>query len=431
MVAANLVDLTGRLVGKADAFSTTTPRFYLYGIRDPQHAASFAAGSVSSGSIAVNSAVVPVAAPPVRSPDGSGLGLVSFDENGTTPAVVATLLDTASGTVRGQGRFDLGQAPDGVSVLVTSVFTADSATLCLVLSLTAPTETKLVAKVVPSTGEAVETSVATWVSHHALAYFSLKNGLTGLFDLMDAPSLALVNAFADETDLFLWTLAEPAAVMGPRGQAGPMPIPKLSAYAVGSRETRFTAAAPGPWPVNGEPIVGLPNGQFARLVYSRDIEVYSVADGAATTYRIADLDPARGRVSMTATRDGKLFLANAETGTAVLVDPLADYQVSSVVRFPVPAIAHGAPSQKAAVSASGDAVYTLGPAATGGIALYDLQTGALTRSYSNGQHFSCLQTLTDGTVLCASPTSPRLTLLSPSLDRIGDADFEMHVALIV
>lgn len=437
LVFADVLGLTGDhglfpLVRRAEAAGNA--RFFLYGLR-PSHPAlgpSLGVGAATSA-LALSPMGQQLAALPVRSPDGAKIALTSVVEDRFSSALVVSFVDTETGAITEDGSLDLSSLPTGTSLLVTPAFAADSQTLCLVLSITVPGPAVAGTKLDPVTGGLASVNGTTWTSHHALAYFD-GNSFSGPHDLADAPSLARVNAFADDRDLFVWTIEEPAAVIRRLGRGAPIPDPQIAAFPLGSGTARFAAPSPGQWPVNDEPIVRLATGDIGRLVYARDLEVYSPTDGSFTTHAIPALADGLAKpaeATMESRHTGLLFIAKVGAGVAVLVDPRQGYRTTFDVRFPVPLYARSAPSRKAVLSAAEDTVYVLGGQEAGGIAAYDVASGSLKASYVNGQHFGGLHLLPNGEVLAVAPSSPNLSLLNANLEPVGRGDVDMHIAAIV
>jgi WD40 repeat protein len=94
----------------------------------------------------------------------------------------------------------------------------------------------------------------------------------------------------------------------------------------------------------------------------------------------------------------------------------------------VPASPLGAPLSKAVLSASGDTLYVLGAAKTGGVSAYDVATGKLTASYSHGGGYSGLYLLPSGTLLAVSAANPRLTFYSSSLSPLGTVETSLQIS---
>ncbi|MGH3155918.1 MAG: hypothetical protein ACRDNF_04995, partial [Streptosporangiaceae bacterium] len=88
------------------------------------------------------------------------------------------------------------------------------------------------------------------------------------------------------------------------------------------------------------------------------------------------------------------------------------------------------PWSKAALSPSGDTLFVLGGARTGGISAYDVATGTLTASYSQAHQHSGLYQLPSGTLLAVGPANPRLAFFSSTLSLLGTADTNLHVSAV-
>lgn len=203
--------------------------YYIYGLptTDPTAPTAVEAQGSQRGVLADVPAGTGLAALPVKSPDGETLALVSVGETGAAPALFVTYLDVGTGQIRTQADLPLPDLPIDTSLLVTPAFAADSSTLCLVLSITVPTRTTPVRKMDPESGAVVIVPGATWVSHHALAYFQGRTGeFVGPFDLDDSPSLARVNVAANSSDLFVWSIEYPGPPQ--RGVSAPSPaVPQV------------------------------------------------------------------------------------------------------------------------------------------------------------------------------------------------------------
>jgi hypothetical protein len=385
---------------------------------------------------AASTRAVPVAtklaAAPVSSPDQAVTALATVDMVHGGARITLTLLDATGATVAKQGSVTVTGVPADAHVLVTPVFAHGSAIISLVLAITVPVGKHLVRKGHPETGHPVPRLATTWRSHHALAYFDQRSGaLTGPFHLSDEPSLALSTAAANGSDLLLWTTREPqpddpAAI---RAQAS---LSRLSVFPLGSGKARLSTSAPAPWP-GGEPVVTLPAGDVARLVRGRHVQVCSARTGEVTELAIPALREGRAKpsaVTMQARPDGTVFITKPGAGVAVLADAADSFRTKTHIQFPVPASPLGAPWSKAVLSPSGETVYVLGPAATGGLCAYHVGSGKLAGSYSEGRQYHGLYQLPSGALLATRPENPRLAFFSADLSPLGTADTNLHVSAI-
>ncbi|HEY1913952.1 MAG TPA: hypothetical protein VGH27_00090 [Streptosporangiaceae bacterium] len=370
-----------------------------------------------------------LATAPVLSPDQATVALVTVKNVTGGAQVTLALVGTASATVVKQGSVTITDIPEGTNILATPVFAAGSTTIPLVLAITVPAGQRQISKRDPRTGRAVIRSATTWKTHHALAYFDSGTGsFTGPFHLADQPSLALSTAVATADDLFLWTTREPQ----PGKSTRPPPLPQLNIYPLGSAKPRLSVPALAPWP-GGEPAVPLLSGDVARLVNGRQLQVCSARTGDVTQLTVAPLNVIRAKpsaVTMQARPDGTVFLTKPGIGRAVVLDPADSFRVKSDVSFPVPASPLGAPWSKAVLSASGDTLFVVGAAKAGGIAAYDVATGAMTASYSQGHQYSGLYQMPTGTLLAVGPVNPRLAFFSPTLKPLGIANTNLHVSAV-
>jgi len=295
-----------------------------------------------------------------------------------------------------------------------------------------PVSKRLVRKTDPRTGRTVTRWATTWTSRHALAYFDQRSGaIAGPFHLSGEPSLALSTAAANSTDLLMWTTREPqpgdpAEI---RAQAS---LSRLTVFPLGSGTARLSVPAPAPWP-GGEPLVTLPAGDVARLVRGRDVQVCSARTGEVTELGIAAFSHRRAKpsaVTMQTRPDGTVFMAKPGAGVAVIADPADSFRTAAQIEFPPPASPLGAPWSKAVLSAAGDTCYVLGPAATGGLCAYDVGSGKLVGSYSEGRQYAGLYQLPSGTLLAVRPENPRLAFFSSGLSPLGTADTNLYVSAV-
>jgi hypothetical protein len=388
--------------------------------------------STPAAPVALANVATELAALPVESPDASTLALVTLGSTSGVATMTVLLVDRLSGSIVSSGTLALPAVAEDALVLVTPAFSADSATVALVLSITVPTNQRLITKFNPDSRKPLMIPAATWTCHHELAYFSRRTAsFTGPYDLSDAPSLPRVNVGADSEAAFLWTVEE--IVHGTKGHPQPAPVPRLTAFALGSGASQFSVPAPGPWPVNREPVVTLPSGDIARLVYGCKIQAYSARSGAVAESDIAPLEISSakpGPTTMQLRSDGLLFLSKSVIGRAVLVDPARSFTVVSAMSYPVPLFAAGAPASKAVLSADGKLLYTLGGAVTGGLSAYDVSDGSLVASYSRGENYAGVYQLASGTLLAINPNRPRLSFFSPSLTPLGTGETDLAVIAV-
>ena len=411
---------------------------FLYGIPDPgsSPAASLAAvrypASRPQGTRDPVPVAVKLAAAPVSSPDGETTALATVDTVPDGARVTLTLLDASSAAVAKQGSVTISGVPDDSNILVTPVFAPRSAVISLVMAITVPVSKRLIRKADPHTGQVISRSATTWRSHHALAYFDQRNGaFAGPFHLADEPSLALSTAAASTSDLYVWTTREPQPD-DPAETRGQALLSRVSAFPLGSGKARFSVPAPAPWP-GGEPVVTLPDGHVARLVRGRDVQVCSARTGEVTELAIGPLSGIRAKpsaVTMQARPDGTVFMTKPGAGAAVVADPADSFRVKAQIRFPVSATPLGAPWSKAVLSPAGDTLYVLGPAHAGGLCVYDVASGALAGSYSEGRQYAGVYQLPSGTLLAVAPENPRLAFFSPTLSPLGTADTTLQVSAV-
>jgi len=446
LIALPDLGLSGRSAVRAAASGWPANRYtFLYGLPDPgaSPGASVVAvrcpaprSAARSARSALRAAPVRVAAKlaaaPVSSPDQATTALTTVHKVEDGATVTLTLIDAASAAIAEQGSVTVDGVPDGANVLVTPVFVPGSAIVALVLAITVPVSSHSMRKADPRTGHMTSRSAATWRSHHALAYFDRRSrSFTGPFHLSGEPALALSTAAANDSDLLLWTTREPQP-SDPAETRAQAQLSRVSVFPLGSGKARFSGPAPAPWPA-GEPVVTLPNGDVARLVRGRDVQVCSARTGEVTELAVAPLSRTRAKpsaVTMQRRPDGTVFMTKPGAGVAVVADPADSFRVRAHVRFPAPASPHGAPWSKAVLAPAGDTVYVLGSAHTGGLCAYDVASGALTASYSEGRHYAGLYQLSSGTLLAVGTKNPRLTFFSSALRPVGTADTSLHVSAV-
>jgi hypothetical protein len=412
---------------------------FLYGTgdADPAPGGSLVAAAIRPAARTASPLTpVPVAAnlasAPVSSPDQTVIALAMVNMVSDGARITLTLLDAASATVAKQGSVTVPGVPRDANVLVTPVFAPGSAIVSLVLAITAPVGKRPMCKVHPHTGRPVTQLATIWQSHHELAFFDQHSGaMTEPFPVSDEPSLALSTAAANSSDLVLWTTREPQPgdSAGLQAQAS---LSRLRVFPLGSGKARLSAMAPAPWP-GGEPVSTLPTGDVARLVWGRQVQVWSARTGDVAQYGIPTFTQAGAKpsaVTMQARPDGTVFMTKPGAGTAVIADPADSFRAKTRIQFPVPASPMGAPWTKAVLSSAGETLYVPGPAATGGLSAYDVRSGQLVASFSDGRHYYGLQQLPSGDLLAVQPDNPRLAFFSADLSPLGTADTDLHVSAI-
>jgi hypothetical protein len=439
LIALPYLDPGGRsgvrpAVSGGDAFRYA----FLYGLPDPATSpgASVMAVMCPASRSAPRHAPVRVAtklaAAPVSSPDQTITALATVHKVDDGARVTLTLIDTASAAIAQQGSVTVAGVPDDANILVSPVFAPGSAIIALVLAITVPVTRRLIHKAHAAGGAGTSRWATTWSSHHALAYFDRRSGsFTGPFHLSNEPSLALSSAAANNSDLLLWTTREPQPGDAAETRSQAL-LPRVSVFPLGSGKARFSGPAPAPWPA-GEPVVTLANGDVARLVRGRDVQVCSARTGKVTELAVAPLSRIRAKpsaVTMQTRPDGTVFMTKPGAGVAVVADPADSFRVRAHIRFPVPASPHGAPWSKAVLAPAGDTLYVVGSARTGGLCAYDVASGALTASYSEGRHYAGLYQMPSGTLLAVGTENPRLAFFSSALSPLGTANTSLHVSAL-
>jgi hypothetical protein len=410
--------------------------FFLYGVTDdPGHAARVQAvqppGALPATAPGAVSVTTDFAATPVASPGQSLLGLTMVTMAASGAAVTFSVVSKATSAVTRTASFTIPGVPADTGILVTPAFSPDLSVVTLVVAITVRTAVGMAPKLDPRTGGTQLVEAATLRSRHALAYLDMRTGsLAGPFYLGDEGTLALSTAVATDSELFLWTTMDPQALHMTKGYRRAAPLPRISVFPFGTENARFTVPSPAPWP-GGEPAVALATGDVARLVNARTLQVVSARNGDLSEVSLAPLSASRAKptpATMTARADGSLFVTKVGVGRAALVDPARGFKVTSDVRFPEPDKPSGGPVSKAVLSPTGDRLYVLGGAGTGGLSSYDMATGAMIASYAHGVHYTGVYQLASGTLLATGARSPRLSFFSPDLNLLGTADAGISIA---
>lgn len=433
--SAVLLAVPGAFVaGRAAAATRAATPFLVYGLPDSalmsNPVAEIGLESGPGAPVTLNSVAQQLAALPVRSPDRTKLAVIGLAEAAAGVALSVTMIDMALGTVSSAKTTVIGGVPSDAEVLVTPVFAADSVTVAIVLSITIPTNWSTIQKVDPRTGGTLPMPAAAWTSHHELLYYnSSSSSFAGPFDLADAPSLARVTVAASSDSLFLWTLTEPAAVIGTKEHPKPMPTPQLSVFPLGSGRPSFTTPASPVWPVSDEPTFFTGSGTLARLVGPGSLELYSTSTGAYDTAMIDSFDVVLAKPSPTEIQslpDGNIALLNASLGRAAVINP-ATLDVVHSVTFDPPSMPRGTPTFKGAVSADGSTLYVPGGRAGGGLAAYDLTSGSRIASRTDGQQYDGVRVLSGQALVAIAPRNPRLVFFDPMLKPLGTAATDLNI----
>lgn len=411
---------------------TAQSHLFLYGVpgptttRGPSVQSARAPSDTSHAGVPTpHSVATGLTSTPVRSPDGATLALATVD--GST--VRLSLIDAKSAGTLAHGTLELPHLPHGSTILATPVPAPNSATVPLVLAISTPTNQRRLDKKSPSGGKTETVTAAKWTTYHAIAYFDRRSGaFSAVHDVDDGPALPLSSAAANAHDLFLWTVKDPAASHSTKRNPAPAPVPRLSVFRLGSAKPRLTTSATGAWP-SGEPVATLSTGDVARLVDGRDLEIYSAHTGKASRTRLSALDGSSakpGTVAMAAQHARKIFITNSAIGRAVIVDA-GSGAAESTIKYPAPA---GRVQNPATLSSDGRTVYTLGSVKSGGISAYNASTGALTASYSHGNHYVGVHALPSGAVLAVAAADPRLHFFTKTLEPIGTANTPLQVSAV-
>jgi hypothetical protein len=368
---------------------------------------------------------------PAISGDGRTLAFVTVQEQQAPTGVTVSLVDTATGVLSGRAQLRLPQLPPRTLLIVTPVFSASATTLALLLAVTIRTPQGTATKHHPDTGAPRTIAVYDYAAHHELAYLDVSSlSFSGPYDLGDQGTLELANVYADDQNVYVWTMKAPVA--GPK-RSTPV-APMMTTYALGSGTASYSAPAPGTWPVNNEPIVGLPSGQFVRLINGYELESYSLGGRFERSQPLGYLSPQaakRAPTSMTAAPGGMVFLNNPGLGRAAILNLTSGGLVPQArVTYPRPYFT-GGPSRSAGVlSSDGTTFYTLGSSKQGGLSSYDVKSGMLKQAYSHGEQYVFVHTLPAGELVAVSESNPRLNFFSSDLEPLAAVPTDIYVSAV-
>ena len=428
----------GVATGPGAAAATTAARhFFLYGTTGAGAPTGVQGWQAPAGLGALDATPAVVTtnleAALVRSPDGSTLALVSKTTAGSASALTLTLVGTGPGAATSSSVLTLPGVSAEASVLATPVF-AGARTVALVLAVSERSDPRDVTKTSPF-GGAVTTTGYTWTTSHSVAYLDRAAGtFTGPFPLFDAPYLALTDLAADSGHLYLWAVRDYTKMALGKGRANPVLTTEFFAVPLGSGTPDLARVSAGPWPSGAGALV-LANGDVARVVAGRTLEVFAPARGALALTRIAPMNQVSsskpGAVTFEALPNGTALITNSAFGRATVVDPAAAYSTVSVIDYA--RVPH--PVRGATASADGTTLYTLGAAGVGGLDAYDIATGSLSACYGDSESYAGVFQLGSGTLLAVKPvTAPspqtRLSFFTPSLEPVGSASTSVLVAAV-
>jgi hypothetical protein len=404
--------------------------FFLYGTTGPLTRSGVEDRQPpEAGSSPASNVVTGLDLAPVKSPDGSALALVSTSPTGAARSVTLTLVETRSGASTARTTLALPGASPDASILTRPVF-AGPDTVALVIAVSEPSEPTAVRKT-PAGGRDTITIGHTWTTRHQIAYFRRGDStFSGPYPvrLGDNPYLALTDAAADSTHLYLWAVQDYARIRRGKGAANPPLTTEFFAIPLGSAAPAVAAASRGPWPSGADARI-LATGQVARVLAGRDLEVYSPADGSLRTVSLAPMHEAGaakpGAITLESLPDGTALVTNSALGRATVLDPAARFATVAVIDYPrVPY-----PVRGASVSSDGATLYTLGARGTGGVNAYKLANGALINSYTHGESYTGVYRMAGGNLLTLTPgPQTGLSFFTPRLERVATAATDVLVA---
>ena len=406
------------------------PHFFLYGTTGPRtHAGVEDRKSPGTGASSASNVVTGLDLAPVKSADGSTLALVSTSSTGASRSVTLTLVDTQSGATTARKTLALPDASSAASILTRPVF-AGPDTVVLLVAVSEPSQPRAVRKT-PATGRETVTTGYTWTTRHQVAYFdrgrSTFNGPHPV-RLGSNPYLALTDAAADSTHLYLWAVQDYSRVLLGKGAAHTSLTTEFFAIPLGSGTPAAAAASRGPWPSGANARI-LATGHVARVLAGRDLELYSPADGSLRTVSLAPMHEVGaakpGAITLDSLPNGNAVITNSALGRATVVDPAAQFATVVVADYPrVPY-----PVRGASVSADGTTLYTLGARGTGGLNAYRMSDGSLTASYTHGETYTGVYQMAGGNLLTLTAGQQTgLSFFTPGLEPVATAATDVLVA---
>ncbi len=414
----------------ADSSTPPAPHFFLYGTTGPRTPAGVEGRkSPGTGSSLASNVVTGLDLAPVRSADGGTLALVSTSPTGSSRSVTLTLVDTQSGATTSGGTLALPDASSAASILTKPVF-AGPDTVVLLVAVSEPSHPRTIRKT-PAGGRETVTTGHTWTTHHQVAYFDRgKSTFSGPYPLGlgSNPYLALTDAAADATHLYLWAVQDYSRIRLGKGAGHTFLTTEFFAIPLGSGTPAVVTASHGPWP-SGAGAQILATGHVARVIAGRDLELYSPADGSLRTVSLAPMHEVGaakpGAITLDSLPNGNALITNSALGRATVVDPVARFATVTVADYPrVPC-----PVRGASVSSDGTTLYTLGARDTGGLNAYKLTNGSLTASYTHGETYTGVYQLAGGNLLTLTAGQQTgLSFFTPRLERVATAATDVLVA---
>jgi hypothetical protein len=414
----------------AGGSGSAVPHFFLYGTTGPQtHPGVERREASSAGASQASNVVTGLDVAPVKSADGGTLALVSTSPMGAARSVTLTLVDTQSGTTTSRKTLALPDASPAASILSRPLFAGPN-TVVLLIAVSEPSEPRTLRKQ-PATGPAAVTTSFRWTTRHQVAYFDRVRSTFSRprsLRLGSNPYLALTDAAADSTHLYLWAIQDYSRIRVGKGAANPSLTTEFFAIPLGSGTPAMATASAGPWP-SGVGAQILSSGHIARVIAGRDLEVYSPADGSLRTVSLAPMHEVSaakpGAITFESLSNGHALITNSAFGRATIVDPTARFATITTIDYPrVPY-----PVRGASVSSDGTILYTLGARDTGGINGYKLSNGALTTSYSHGETYTGVYQLAGGNLLTLTAgRQTGLSFFTPRLERVATATTDVLVA---
>jgi len=414
----------------AGGAASAAPHFFLYGTTGPRTRSGVEQRQPPSAAASpASNLVTGLDVAPVKSADGSTLALASTSPTGTSRSVTLALVDTHSGATVSRSTLALPAASAAASILSKPLF-AGPDTIVLLIAVSEPSDPRTFRKS-PANGPEAVTTGHTWTTHHQVAYFDRRNSAFSgphPMRLGSRPYLALTDAAADSTHLYLWAIQDYSRIRVGKGAANPPVTTEFFAIPLGSGTPAAATASVGPWP-SGAGAQLLATGHVARVIAGRDLEVYSPADGSLRTVALAPMHEVGaakpGAITLESLPDGNALITNSALGRAMVVDPAARFSTVAAIDYPrVPY-----PVRGASASSDGTTLYTLGARSTGGLNAYKLSSGALNASYTHGETYTGVYQLAGGNLLTLTAGQQTgLSFFTQRLERVATAATDVLVA---